>query len=39
MFVTRDSLTGIGWEALGVQKGYLFAASTLTATDAMLLAY
>lgn len=39
MFVTRDSLTGIGWEALGVQKGYLFAASTLAATDAMLLTY
>lgn len=39
MFVTRDSLTGIGWEALGVQKGYLFGASTITAADAMLLAY
>jgi hypothetical protein len=39
MFVTRDSLTGIAWEALGVQKGYLFAASTTAATDAMLLTY
>jgi hypothetical protein len=39
MFVTRDSLTGIAWEAAGVQKGYLYAASSLTATDAMLLAY
>ena len=39
MFVTRDSLTGIAWEAAGVQKGYLFAASTQTATDAMLLTY
>lgn len=39
MYVTRDSLTGIGWEALGVQKGYLFAASTTAATDAMLLTY
>lgn len=39
MFVTRDSLTGIAWEAAGVQKGYLFAASTTAATDAMLLTY
>ena len=39
MFVTRDSLTGIAWEAAGVQKGYLYAASSIAATDAMLLAY
>jgi len=39
MFVTRDSLTGIAWEALGVQKGYLLGASTVAATDAMLLTY
>lgn len=39
MFVTRDSLTGIAWEAAGVQKGYLLAASTQTASDAMLLTY
>jgi hypothetical protein len=39
LFVTRDSLTGIAWEAAGVTKGYLLAASTQTATDAMLMAY
>lgn len=39
LYVTRDSLTGIAWEAFGVQKGYLLAASTQTATDAMLMAY
>jgi hypothetical protein len=38
MFVTRDSVSGIVWEAAGVQTGYLLAASTLTATDTMLLA-
>ena len=39
LYVTRDSLTGIAWEALGVQKGYLLGASTIAATDAMLMAY